>query len=92
MLRMQVRGSHMSPNEDLPWGDRPLPEDKAIHDTHPTVTGNHGIYMEAMRMVGAKRSKGALVDLVNWLLWRINVLEARLKKDAATYPDGTAKR
>lgn len=50
-------------------GDRPLPEDDAIKAAHPTRTGRHDLYAEAMRMVGAKHSKGALVDLVNWLLY-----------------------
>ncbi len=58
----------------LAWtdNDRELPEDEAIHDTHPVRDGSGKIYLEAMRMVGAKRSKGGLVDLVNWLLHRIS--------------------
>jgi hypothetical protein len=52
-------------------GDRPIPEDAAIKAAHPLRTGRHDIYAEAMRMVGAKHSKGALVELVNWLLWRV---------------------
>lgn len=51
--------------------DKPLPEDAAINATHPIKTGRHDLYQEAMRLVGAKHSKGALVDLVNWLLHRI---------------------
>lgn len=51
--------------------DQPLPEDAAIRDAHPLRTGRHDLYAEAMRMVGAKHSKGALVELVNWLLWRL---------------------
>lgn len=50
------------------WADSALPEDEQIAAAHPTRTGRHDLYAEAMRMVGAKRSKGALVDLVNWLL------------------------
>lgn len=53
--------------------DRPLPEDKAIADAHPMRTGRRDLYAEAMRLVGAKHSKGALVELVNWLLARIDV-------------------
>ena len=57
----------------LQWtdSDKPLPEDGAICDAHPLVTGDYALYMEAMRIVGAKRSKGALVDVVNWLLHRV---------------------
>lgn len=51
-----------------PSGDETLPEDKQIASIHPTKSGDHDGYMEAMRLVGAKRSKGALVDLVHWLL------------------------
>lgn len=53
------------------WDDRTLPEDEAIKAAHPTRTGQHERYAEAMRLVGAKRSKYALVELVNWLLSRI---------------------
>lgn len=48
--------------------DEPLPEDEAISAAHPMRTGRHELYGEAMRLVGARHSKGALVDLVNWLL------------------------
>lgn len=48
--------------------DHPLPEDDAIAAAHPMRTGRHDIGDEAMRLVSAKHSKGALVDLVNWLL------------------------
>ncbi len=50
--------------------DRELPEDEAIAAAHPTRSGRHVEYQTAMRMVGAKRSKGALVELVSWLLIR----------------------
>jgi len=52
------------------WDDYPLPEDKEIEAAHPLHTGRHDLYAEAMRLVGAKRSKGALVELVNWLLYK----------------------
>lgn len=51
-------------------GDAPLPEDDAIRAAHPLRTHDHATYAEAMRLVGAKHSKRALVDLVNWLLVR----------------------
>lgn len=54
--------------------DRPLPEDAEIAAAHPLKTGRHDLYSEARRLVGAKRSKGALVDLVNWLLYRVDDL------------------
>jgi len=55
--------------------DQPLPEDAAIEAAHPLRSGNHDSYHEAMRLVGAKRSKGALVALVSWLLQRASVSE-----------------
>lgn len=51
--------------------DRPLPEDSKIEEAHPLNSGEHELYAEAVRMVGAKRSKYALVDLVHWLLVRL---------------------
>jgi hypothetical protein len=52
--------------------DLDIPEDTEIRFAHPLHTQNHERYAEAMRLVGAKRSKYALVDLVNWLLKRID--------------------
>ncbi len=51
--------------------DKPLPEDAAIMAAHPMSTGDHARYDVARRLVNAKYSKGALVELVNWLLSRI---------------------
>lgn len=60
---------HVPLNE---WADMPLPEDKDIEAAFPTRSGRHELWAEAMRLVGAKRSKGELVKLVNWLLNRIH--------------------
>lgn len=51
------------------WEDSALPEDADIKAAHPTRTGRHDLYAEAMRLVGAKHSKRGLIDLVNWLLY-----------------------
>jgi hypothetical protein len=51
--------------------DKDLPEDRDIIAAHPTETGKHDLYLQALRLVEAKRSKYALVDLVNWLLSRV---------------------
>lgn len=56
--------------------DRPLPEDPLIDAARPLDTGLHDLYAEAVRMVGAKHSKYALVDLVNWLLVQNECLKA----------------
>lgn len=50
------------------WDDKPLPEDAEIEAAHPVRTKQHARYAEAMRLVGARHSKGGLVALVNWLL------------------------
>ncbi|KGM36168.1 hypothetical protein [Inquilinus limosus] len=53
--------------------DQPIPEDAQIEAAHPMISeapNVHGVYAEALRMVSAKRSKYALVDLVHWLLMR----------------------
>lgn len=69
----------------LEWSedDRPLPEDAEIKAAHPMRTGRHDLYGEAMRLVGARYSKGALVDLVVWLLHRADAAEARVREQEA---------
>lgn len=56
--------------------DEALPEDAAIDAAHPMVTGVHDYYPVALRLVGARRSKYGLVNLVNWLLTRIDAAES----------------
>lgn len=67
--------------------DKPLPEDAAISAAHPMESGSHDTYLEAMRLVGAKRSKGALVDLVNWLLVERRELARRRSLRAEGLPE-----
>lgn len=55
--------------------DGPLPEDDAIAAAHPLRTGRYHLYDEAMRLVGARHTKAGLVELVNWLLDRIEAQE-----------------
>lgn len=66
--------------EAVAWTDedKPLPEDAEIHAHHPVINDSYKTYETALRLVGAKRSKGALVDLVNWLLQRAESFERRL--------------
>lgn len=61
--------------------DKPLPEDDAIHEAFPTRSDRHDLYVEAMRLVGAKYTKGALVALVNWLLHRIERNEEAVSRN-----------
>lgn len=77
--------------EALAWADedQPLPEDDAITAAHPAYSDkHHDLYLEAMRMVGAKRSKGALVDLVCWLLVRAVEARAEERRFARYHPSG----
>lgn len=67
------------------WEDKPLPEDKAIYEAFPTRSGSHEAYAEAMRLVGARRSKGALVALVNWLLVERDEAASRARASIARY-------
>jgi hypothetical protein len=53
------------------WDDKPDEWTPEIEEAFPTRSGSHEAYATAMRMVGSRRSKGALVALVNWLLVRI---------------------
>ncbi len=62
--------------------DKPLPEDAAIAAAFPTRSGRHDLYAEALRLVGARHSKGGLVALVNWLLLEREAFKERA--DVAT--------
>lgn len=61
------------------WSDKPTADDAAINAAHPANSGNHKRYQIAMDMVGARHSKGALVEMTNWLLSEIERLVAENK-------------
>lgn len=71
LLEAEMRVVELEKLATDPWADRPIPEDEEIDEAFPTRSGRHDLYAHAMRMVGAKRSKGALVALVNMLLVRL---------------------
>jgi hypothetical protein len=52
------------------WDDKDDQWTVSIKAAFPTNSGSHDEYGQAMTMVGNRRSKGALVALVNWLLVR----------------------
>jgi len=56
--------------EALVWDEAAKKDEwtQPIHDAFPTRSGSHDEYAVAMQMIGSRRSKGALVALVNWLL------------------------
>lgn len=72
--------------ETLAWSkdDQLLPEDEEIKAAHPWLNGDHSTYVEAHRLIGASRSKGRLVDLVNWLLVKNKKSEAQIRADERT--------
>jgi hypothetical protein len=86
-LHAQVAAHEAIGNPPMPaWScdnhaDTPLPEDIQIQHADPTVSGRHDLYAEAMRLVGARRSKAGLVSLVNWLLHEIQLTNKMLKTD-----------
>ncbi len=58
------------------WDDKPDEWTPEIEKAFPTRSESHDEYAIAMRMVGSRRSKGALVALVNWLLVRLKRAKA----------------
>jgi hypothetical protein len=53
-----------------------------IEASHPLEVGTkdaHDAYATAMEMVGNRHSKGALVDLVCWLVQRVDAAEQQLR-------------
>lgn len=63
------------------WGEEEDEHSEAIHAAHPTVTKDFDTYHVALKMIGTRRSKYALVDMANWLLARAQSAEA--ERDAA---------
>jgi hypothetical protein len=55
----------------LDWEDVDDEWTAAIKEAHPTKSGSHEEWGQAMKMVGHRHSKGELVALVNWLLVRL---------------------
>lgn len=58
--------------------EHPSEEAKAIMASHPMQTRRFDLHAEAMRLVGERHAKGDLVDLVNWLLHRIESAKPQL--------------
>ena len=65
---LPIHGSPKTVNENAPWEDKDDEWSKAIDAAFPTRSGSHDQYAMAMKMVGHRYSKSALVELVNWLL------------------------
>lgn len=61
-----------------PWDDDADEWSDAIDAAFPTRSGSHAAYATALEMVGHRRTKGALLALVNWLLVRVERAEAAL--------------
>lgn len=50
------------------WEDTPDEYTAEIATAHPMKTGDHDTYQIASKMIGNRHGKGALIDLMNWLL------------------------
>lgn len=75
------------------WADdRPTPEDAEIQAAHPARTGNHERFQRALELVSARHSKGALVDLVNWLLTKADGSAAEERARVVALIEGESKR
>lgn len=71
------------------WGDQDDDLTPEIVADHPAHSGAHDTYAKAMDIVGRRRSKGALVNLVNHLLLRIErVKKTRPKQNGAQMTNG----
>jgi hypothetical protein len=57
--------------------DMPDQYSQAINATHPLKTKRYDLDMVAREMVTKRRSKGALIDLVRWLLTRLAEKDAK---------------
>lgn len=77
-LKARVAELEAKPTEE-PWGDKRDQWSIEIDAAHPMKTGDHKTRQIANEMVGNRHSKGALVDLVNWLLaiYPQNPIEAK---------------
>jgi hypothetical protein len=69
---------HEQGNHVRHFVDQPIPEDAAIHAAHPAFTQKYILFAEAQRLVRSKPSRGAMVELVNWLLVRATAAETAL--------------
>jgi hypothetical protein len=56
---------------ELPWSDVSDEWTEAIQAAHPIRSQSYDEHAVAMQMVGHRRSKGDLIELVNWLLVRL---------------------
>lgn len=73
IIAFSMPGPWANPGAD----DAAIDEEEFIKASHPLRSGNFRLFADAMRMVGAKRSKYALIELVNWLLHEIHGLKVR---------------
>jgi hypothetical protein len=71
--------------------DLAIPEDALINLAHPINTKDYATYGEAQRMVGAKYSKGALIELVNWLLAERKAAALAAEQELQRLKDATAQ-
>lgn len=66
-----------APLVEKDWADTDDDLTEVINDAHPIETEDYELYTEAMRLIGNRHSKGSLVMLVNYLLRKIKLEEAK---------------
>ena len=69
--RLRAAVANVESQKSDVWDDKPDEWTDEIEKAFPTRSGAHEAYATAMRMVGNRHSKGALVALVTWLLVRL---------------------
>jgi hypothetical protein len=77
----EIAALHKDLTEWTSEDDEPLPEDAEIMGCHPVnlpESERHDLYVEAMRLVGARRSKYGLINLLHWQLRKSADLTARI--------------
>ncbi len=74
------------------WEDVADEWTKMIKAAHPMRSGSHDEYAMAMKMVGHRHSKRALVELVNWLLLELAACRDALRDAARFAPPAVADR
>lgn len=63
------------------WADRSDEWTPAITESHPVKTKAYWAYEKAINMVGNRKSKYALVDLVCWLLQRLDDKDKQIEQN-----------
>jgi hypothetical protein len=87
---IQAELSALPAAQPVAWEDKRDRWSPMIDASHPMETGAHDAYATAMEMVGNRHSKGELVELVCWLVQRVDMAEDQLRKPSPKTGEGSA--